>query len=97
MSTTKEKIAIMQAFEDGKVIQFRLKGLAYWDIVEKPAWNWDAFAFRIKPEPKKVTMQIYQDKCTGRLRAFMVIELPDSNIWSPVGQSFEFTYPEEVK
>jgi len=92
MSTTKEKIAIMQAFEDGKVIQFRLKGLAYWDIVEKPAWNWDAFAFRIKPEPKKAMMQMWQNS-EGFYAAYPVSD--GYRKTKKIGEPFEFTYPEE--
>lgn len=52
---TKEKIEVMQAWEDGKTVQ------AYWDkqwqdldSKQEPIWNWGDNIFRIKPEPKEI-------------------------------------------
>lgn len=49
---TKYKISVMQAFEDGKEIEARLKGQWCWESVNDPAWDWEHNDYRIKPEPK---------------------------------------------
>lgn len=53
MKTTEEKIAVMQAYVDGKKIQ-RTKLTIYQDWEDHPApkWNWYYYDYRIKPEPK---------------------------------------------
>lgn len=54
--TTKEKIEVMQAYLDGKQIQFRefpLNGREKWmDLTGEPAWKWGTYEYRIKPEPR---------------------------------------------
>jgi len=50
---TKEKIKIMQAYDDGKEIECSYKKKNDWDINMSPSWNWADFDYRIKPEPKK--------------------------------------------
>ena len=49
MTTTAEKIAIMQAFEEGKVIERRGVEQGHWVPSDKPAWNWFAFEYRVAP------------------------------------------------
>lgn len=51
----KEKIAVMQAFADGKKIEICLINadpIKKWFVCYDPTWNWDSFDYRIKPEPK---------------------------------------------
>lgn len=48
--TTQEKIAVMQAFADGKEIEYRSDG--NWAKVNYPSWNWAKYIYRVKPEPK---------------------------------------------
>lgn len=50
---TKEKIKIMQAFEDGKTIEIYERIYARWSdlSVEEPYWNWGASDYRIKGGP----------------------------------------------
>lgn len=51
---TKEKIAVMQAWVDGKDIQCRPNGLNLWDEVDaEPRWDWTRCEWRIKPEPRE--------------------------------------------
>lgn len=47
---TKEMIAVMQAFIDGKEIEmkFRDKSTDRFDIVDNPRWNMDEFEYRIR-------------------------------------------------
>lgn len=47
MKTTKEKIAIMQAFEDGKEVGYYVNDI--WILAQKPNWNWEFVDFEIKP------------------------------------------------
>ena len=51
--TTKQMIEVMQAFADGKAIQYRLRSAeGYWCDIEWPIWAWDTSDYRIKPETK---------------------------------------------
>ena len=50
---TKEKIAIMQAFVDGKKIEYYSKIDNDWITVSsEPDWDWFHYKFRIKPDSK---------------------------------------------
>lgn len=49
---TEKMISIMQAFSEGKQIEFCEKGKDEWSVVLAPSWNWRDFDYRIKPEPK---------------------------------------------
>lgn len=53
-NTTKEKITVMQAFEDGRTIQSRPVRSFVWCDDFNPAWSWATFDYRIKPEPEVV-------------------------------------------
>lgn len=49
---TAERIKIMQAFVDGKQIEFK-DSVGRWCEAKNPLWNWDSGRkYRIKPEPK---------------------------------------------
>lgn len=54
MKTTKEKIAVMQAYEDGKKIEICGKTEKVWHNAISPDWNWAACDYRIKQEPEYV-------------------------------------------
>ena len=60
--TTREMIAVMQAYADGKKIQIADKGSKDWADygTGEPVWDWDAFDYRIKPEDKPVLMTARQ-------------------------------------
>lgn len=47
---TEEMIEVMQAFVDGKAIEFRPEGSDEWGDVPKPVWDWSCFEYRIKPK-----------------------------------------------
>lgn len=61
MKTTAEKIAVMQAFEDGKVVMCRPFGLAAYHLGKEPSWNWGKYDYWVKPEPAEVWVNIYDD------------------------------------
>lgn len=57
--TTQDKIQIMQAFVEGKIIETKDKSIAgalYITMGNKkePLWNWESFDYRIKPEPMEI-------------------------------------------
>ena len=54
MKTTQEMIEVMQAFEDGKEIESieRDNENAEWGLNPSPAWVWNNFDYRIKPNIK---------------------------------------------
>lgn len=56
--TTKEKIEVMKAYEDGKTIQAYDLEQNKWVNCHNPTWNWDTLDYRIKPEP---TYRLYKD------------------------------------
>lgn len=52
MKTTAEMIAVMQAYADGKKIEFlgREWEVNVWEECTSPLWDWTNFDYRIKPE-----------------------------------------------
>lgn len=51
---TKYMISVMQAYEDGKEIEFRCRKDDAWSACPIPTWNWQHWDYRVKPEPKYV-------------------------------------------
>jgi hypothetical protein len=58
---TKEKIAVMQAFLDGKKIQWTGGGSEWSDFDGEPIWNWLQYDYRIKPEPREFLIAVSDD------------------------------------
>lgn len=59
--TIQEKIEVMQAFADGKQIQFKPKTYEHdWIDSKNPDWDWLDKDYRIKPEPE-VIYRPYKD------------------------------------
>lgn len=48
----KELLPIIQAFVEGKTIEFRERGCTLWTESVSPIFNFAIFEYRIKPEPK---------------------------------------------
>jgi len=64
MTTTAEKIAIMQAYVDGKTIEVRMRKYSdryEWLHITVPSWDWSNCAYRVKPEPPKTPDYINWD------------------------------------
>lgn len=64
---TKEKIEIMQAWLDGKTIEFK-KGHKPWATLsmaacteDEPTWYWGEYEYRIKPEPFECWIALSND------------------------------------
>ena len=72
-STTAGKMAVMQAYEDGKEIQCRLAGDDWWCWVDSehgvPRWGWGQSEYRIKPqtveEAAKTSNRFYEGQAVG--------------------------------
>jgi hypothetical protein len=58
-STTAGKIAVMQAFEDGKKIQAKRKASGVWVQADAPTWDWYGVEYRIAPEPLELWVNTY--------------------------------------
>ena len=54
MKTTAEMIAVMQAYEDGKVIEYWDNYPPTWKMATKPSWDWHTTDYRVKPEPEYI-------------------------------------------
>jgi hypothetical protein len=69
MKTLQEKIAVMQAFADGKTIEIKTIAGSRWLTVgnnrAEPGWNWDDFDYRIKHEPVVVERMFYVNRETN--------------------------------
>ena len=50
MKTTAEIIAVMQAHEDGKEIEYRNGYYPTWKRTPNPLWDWSTTDYRVKPE-----------------------------------------------
>lgn len=53
--TTKEMIEVMQAYERGEQIEYRMRTIPKNNerdlITKEPDWNWAEFDYRVKPQP----------------------------------------------
>lgn len=51
MTTTAEKIAVMQAFERGEKVEARDVWRDAWHECRSPNWSWCDTAYRVAPKP----------------------------------------------
>jgi hypothetical protein len=68
---TLRKIAVMQAYVDGKEIEMTSHG-DLWVRCDFPTWNWSDKDYRVKPEPRAFWVNIYDSGVLGR--AYMTKE-----------------------
>ncbi len=79
MKTTKEKIAVMQAHEDGKGIRMALlENPDHWAESFYPAWNWEKIDYEVEPEP----MVIYKVKEGKVLYSNDHLNLESADLWA---------------
>lgn len=82
---TKEMIEIMQAYENGKLIEFRHKNPGEddtWKLVPTPSWDWVSFDYRIKP---KDSYRPYKD--SNEFRDHWNTMTTPGDTWQPVKDS----------
>ncbi len=63
--TLQEKIAVMQAFAEGKQIEYRRALARDWYIAGNPTWDWWTIDYRIAPEPVSLGYQVYKVYCSA--------------------------------
>ena len=94
MTTTAEKIKVMQAFDAWKKKGFdqpalieksrRDTDLCYWeDVGYEPWWNWEEFEYRIKPpkpEPLERWATAIDDRITGYYRNNAPVDLDKERV-----------------
>ena len=52
MKTIEEKIAVMQAFKDGKEIEIAPNSPGeIWAPCKEPDWDWTMYSYRVKEQP----------------------------------------------
>lgn len=105
--TIKDMTEVMQAYEEGKKIQFTRKNEDDWsDIVGEPTWNWNHYRYRIKTEPKYVPYDSVsevdrdkwvKDKTDGILSRIVGLDPIDNAVqfygWCSLKELFErYTY-----
>jgi hypothetical protein len=54
IETTKEMIAIMQAYCDGEIIEFSPYNSNSWKEIDNPFWDWKSMDYRVKPKTKYI-------------------------------------------
>lgn len=54
MKTTAEMIAVMQAYVDGKEIEYRCGDYQTWRKTIDPLWDWYKTDYRVKTEPEYI-------------------------------------------
>jgi hypothetical protein len=83
MSTTKEKIAVMQGSCDGKDVQFkrRVDDSCWFDcVLSQPNWDWDTYDYRLKPEPCKLWVINYEGIPTDRVSGWKTKEAAENHL-----------------
>ena len=61
---TIEAIKVMQAFVDGKTVQYKSSNSG-WKSAGTPVWNFIEYSYRVKPEPIELWIPSYTDICNG--------------------------------
>ena len=67
--TTKEMIEVMQAYDRGEQIEYKIKSFMCDDkwlpmVNEKPEWDFTDFDYRVKPKPKYVPFETAEEFLT---------------------------------
>lgn len=78
--TTQEQIAVMQAYADGKKIQWNspVDQQIAWIDTDEPLWNWCTCTYRVKPEPVLLkTWEEYAGEHIIQNGSSLVLNFPD--------------------
>lgn len=71
MKTIEEKISVMQAFADGKEVEYK-ENDGEWVSVDEPLWNWNTYDYRVKG---KITDEEKEKKFIDRINSMSIDEL----------------------
>ena len=85
-----EQIKVMQAYRDGAEIEASSKHRDHWLAATRLSWDWPHTNYRIKKQPKTVTLHYYRatkahpsDASMGRL-----VEIYDHPLTFPLGNPY---------
>ena len=92
---TKEAIRVMQAFADGKEVEFKW-GSMDWNPTDKPEWNWSAYDYRIKRTPilrpwtaDEVPLGAWVLEKANRERRWLITDVHDQEFRSDLLKLYE--------
>ena len=78
MTDIDHMIAVMQAAKEGKAIQYRARGNRgtdeNWGDAPSPIWNWAKYDYRVKPEPRRIWVNMYVNDRTPRTHFYTLEE-----------------------
>ena len=95
--TLKEKIKVMEHYENGGEVECVEKGNNNWEIVTKPLWNWVDFAYRIRHSKQKVIIRKWLIEYDN---IKVVVEASDIDSWLksfPTAQKLKLIESYEVE
>ena len=75
----KSMIEVLQAYKDGKKIEYRIVGSTKWSAIDDPQWNFVGCEYRIAPDQKKKVKLGAWLSPTGQL---MWYDMRKVNTWS---------------
>lgn len=85
-----EMIAVLQAYKEGKAIEFRLRNSLVWCKCNLPVWDWLDYEYRVKPEPRyrpfesaeevMEAIKEHGDWVRGNGRYYKIVEITDKTI-----------------
>lgn len=96
----REAAAVMLAAADGKKIEHREYEHEPWrdsgSLHLHISWNWNRFQYRIKPEPRKVRIQVFRDASYPHTwKPFDVSKESPPTWWIPVSDIVEIEVRDE--
>ena len=92
MKTIKEKIAVMEAFDNGAEIEFNVIGQITWAIPcgGLPNWNWADYDYRVKETPKFWKPKNGEEAwCISSINGVECLTFVRHNSYGDIGMSFE--------
>jgi len=100
---TKEKIKVMQAYVDGRPIQYKLNCESDWADTSIPIWNWYDCQYRIKPNKQSLTPSdfppgtvVREKLIPGRWYAVLSVEFDRFHYHANQYQKFDSNYFEDA-
>lgn len=94
--TTEEKIAVMQAYLDGKVIEISPRNQNDWGICKCPLWDWRLCDYRVWQLPEYKLDRGKYNKISELLKEKYVLdELEVQQLIMEVGEIFGVTIKTE--
>ena len=59
------RIEVMQAAEEGKGLEYKVRAFGDWLECNSPIWDWDECDYRVKPKPREVWVNCYNGYMYG--------------------------------